>query len=165
MTLAPTSRIRPAASERLSLSRGDWLIVKRHLTAGDQRRVMRGSMKRVLCLDGVERDEVDPIQAPLAQVVGYLLDWSLVDPEGAPLPIKGLTDAEMLQVLDLLPPEDCNEITNAVDKHDDRMRAERAAEKKTADGEARSSATLPSPDSSAGPTSTSPNFPSMSMTS
>ena len=72
------ARLRPPETETLQLSRGSWLKVKKHLTAGEQRKVLRGSVKRVITLDGTEKEEVDPIQAPLAQAVAYLLDWSLV---------------------------------------------------------------------------------------
>ena len=67
--------------------------------------------------------------------------------------IAGLTDAQLLQVLDLLPPDDCDEIVRAIDVHDDRMRALRAAEKKASDGAPKSPATSPLPASSTGATS------------
>ena len=159
------TRLRPPDTEILRLSRGSWLRVKKHLTAGEQRQVLRGSTKRVICLDGVEREQVDPIQAPLAQAVAYLLDWSLVDGEGAPLGIAGLTDAQMLQILDLLPPDDCDEVVRAIDRHDDAMRTLRAAEKKASDGEPTWSATSPSLASSAGATSGSPSLMPTSMPS
>ena len=122
-------------------------------------------MKRVRNLEGLEIEAVDALQAPLAQAVAYLLDWSLVDPDGVPISIKGLDDAQMLAVLDILPPEDCDEITRVIDRHDDAMRALRAVEKKASDGETKSPATSPSPDSSAGDTSGSPTSTPMSMAS
>jgi len=115
--------------------------------------------------DGRRVEVVDPLQAPLAQAVAYLLDWSLVDPAGTLISIKGLSDEELLAILDQLPPEDCAEITFAIDVHDDAMRAERAEQKKTRDGATRSSATSPSPDPSGGAMSGSATFPSMSTSS
>jgi hypothetical protein len=157
--------MRTPTTRTLTLPNGDWLLVKEHLTAGDQRRVLRGSMKRIRNLDGHEVDVVDGLQAPLAQAAAYLLDWSLRDPQGAPIPIRGLDDAALVGVLDMLPPEDCEEIAFVIDVHDTEMRALRAAEKKASDGGRKSPATWPSPDSSAGATNGSPSSTPTSMDS
>jgi hypothetical protein len=153
----PTSPIRRPTKTTINISRGNWIVVKDHLTAGDQRSVMKGSLKRVRTLDGKEVEEVDVINAPLVQAATYLLDWSVRDPDGNPVSIKGLTDEQMISVLGMLEPEDCNEICRVIDEHDDAMRALRAAEKKAADGETKSPATSPSPSTSAGDTSGSPS--------
>jgi len=159
------SLIRTPTSRRLYLSNGDWLLVKDHLTAGDARKMRRACVKRIRNLDGVEVDAVDFVQVPVAQAIAYLLDWSLVDPTGTPISIRGLDDREMENVLDILPPEACEEILSVIDRHDTAMRELRDAEKKASDGGMKSPAISPSPDSSAGDTNGSLISPSTSTVS
>ena len=76
-------RMRRQATDRLALSQGDSLIVKRHLTAGEYRGLLRAAIKPLPVTAGA-RDEIelDPIAASEALVVAYLLDWKFADADG-----------------------------------------------------------------------------------
>ena len=131
----------------LTLANGDTLTVKRRLTAGEQR-AMFARMYRTV--DGVTK--VDGLEVDRATVVGYLLDWSLTDDEGQPVPIRGLPPDELAIVVDGLTPEDFKEISAAIDAHSEAMSAVRQAEKKTPLGDTASPSTSPSPLDSGGAT-------------
>src|SRR4029453_14763035 len=83
-------RVRRPATTRLELTRGDFLIVKQDLTAGEYREWMRASTKPItLSTAGgpVPTVELDPMAAGVALVMAYLLDWSFTDADGRPLVI------------------------------------------------------------------------------
>jgi hypothetical protein len=78
------------------------------------------------------------------------VDWSLVDDQGQPVSIRGLSVAELQSVLDNLTPETFGEIREAIERHEEAMTAEREAEKKTTPGAPASPSTSPSPSAAAG---------------
>lgn len=115
------------------------LLVKKRLTAGEQRAVFQRCTKGEVTLNekgmggGVA---LDPFLVGRATVVGYLLDWTLTDDAGACVVIKGLPIAELEAVIDDLEQEPYNELVAVVQAHEKAMQAERAALKKTASGAA-----------------------------
>lgn len=134
-----SSRIRRPETVRLEISRGDWLIVKKHLTAGETRRVYRNMVRRGV--DG--KDEVDPVKVGSSRMSIYLVDWSITDADDQPVVIRGQSDDMIASVLDMLDMDSFAEIRDAIDQHDTAMAIEREEEKKRRDGESKSLATSP----------------------
>lgn len=146
-------RMRRPETVRLPLADDDWIVVKKHLTAGERRQMFADMLRY-----GVDGDEkVDRLKVGLSKIVAYLLDWSGVDADGKPIDITGKSPSELTSIVNDLPPEAFSDILTAVVEHDAAMDASREKEKNAPAGESASSATSPSPDSSAGATSGSPN--------
>lgn len=143
--------VRPE-TRRIPISEGDWIEVKKRLTAGETRAIY----KRMMVLaDGHHVPHMDPVQTGLSKIIAYLVDWSLVDDSGKVVPVFEQTDAVVTAALNALDPDSFQEILAAVEKHEDEMEREREAEKNTKDGGSKSSATSPSVAVSAGATGTS----------
>jgi hypothetical protein len=106
----------------LTLPEGDTLIVKRRLTAGEQ----RDSYARMYAAG-----RVNPLQTGIAMVCAYLVDWSLVGLDGTVVPIRGLSVSDLESVLNSLDPVDFVEIKDAIEQHEKRITAERDEQKKT----------------------------------
>lgn len=146
--------VRPDTT-RLAISQGDWLIVKRRLSAGEQRQIFTrliktagGSMSRPT--DGSSPEvladiRVEPSQVGLSQVLAYLLDWSLTDAEGNPVVIRNQPIQVVTAALDALDVESYNEIEKVIQAHEVAMLKEREIEKKQRDGVNNASAISPSP--------------------
>lgn len=135
----------------LTLSDGDTLIVKKRLNQGEKR--AHHARLYVPGPDGKLR--VNAMMAGLSTVLAYLLDWSLRDDSGAPIPIKGLAIDQLTLVLDGLDPDDYAEIQTAITDHEEAMQAERDEAKKARGGELKSAATSPSQPAADGPSITS----------
>lgn len=134
--------IRAPETTKLDLDKGDYLIVKKRLTAGEQRRIFDRMVKHMAI---GEKVEVDPMQVGHSQVVEYLVDWgTFLDAAGKPLVIRGKSPDDVGRILNDLDQQDYSEIVAAVQAHVAAMEAERDAEKNEKDGESVSSATSPS---------------------
>jgi hypothetical protein len=143
-----TSRWSRPDTAKIDISNGDWLLVKRRLSWGEQ----RGAYVRAIAAGGGERPR--PAQLGLEMVVAYLLDWSLTDDNGAQVPIRGLDPDALTAVIDNLDPDTYGEIRKAIEAHEDRVNEERAQAKKLRDGVSGSAAISPSPSAAGGlPTS------------
>jgi hypothetical protein len=122
--------VRPE-TEKLEISGGDWLLVKRRLTAGEERHAFARIVKRMSI---GERPELDPEATGLNKIVAYLLDWSLRDDEGAIVPIReqpaNVVEAAILS----LDPGSFREIHDAIAAHESRQAAALEDEKKRTDG-------------------------------
>jgi hypothetical protein len=128
-------RVRRPATERLELTREDFLIVKQELTAGETRDLMRASSKPGPGL------ELDPIAAGVALVVAYLLDWSFTDADGRPLTIADQPATVVRAALDAIDSDAYLEVQQAISDHHAAMAARRAEQKKTPSGSTPSAAT------------------------
>src|SRR5687768_15086196 len=91
------SRRRRPETATLHLSRGDWLLVKKHLTAGEQRAIFKRMM---LFADGTP--QIDPVQVGLSKVIGYLIDWSITDADDRPAVIRDQPEDVVAAALDAL---------------------------------------------------------------
>jgi hypothetical protein len=144
-----SSRVISPESERLALSDGDWLLVKRRLNAGEQRQILKRGMKVV---NG--SIEIDTLEGAIAKITTYLLDWSLTDPAGKIIPIRDQPAVVVESALDSLDPDSYGEILKAIEAHETAMKTEREAQKKIPSGPPasapRSSPTSPSPSDSTG---------------
>ena len=129
-------RMRRQATDRLPLSRGDSLLVKRFLTAGETRDMLRAAMKPIPVTPGAATIELDPIAASEALVLAYLLDWTFADADGRPLVIADQPPAAVRAVLAAIDGDAYLEVQRAIQDHQAATAAALAAEKKTASGAA-----------------------------
>lgn len=126
-------------TETLSISEGEWIEVKKRLTVGESRKAQALLIKEVR-QDGRMTPDLEMVGK--AQVLAYLVEWSLKDHEGRRSAID--TDAKKAAALDQLDDETFEEISTALEKHIAAMEAERKEAKKSRDGETDSAATSPS---------------------
>jgi hypothetical protein len=158
-----SSRIVQPETIKLSLSDGDWLLVKRRLNAGEQRQILKRGMKVV---NGSM--EIDPLAGGVAKITTYLLDWSLTDPAGKVIAIRDQPAAVIEAALDSLDPDSYGEILKAIETHETAMKVEREAQKKIPTGPPvtapNSSPTSPSPNDSTGDSTGSVRLTLMSTT-
>jgi hypothetical protein len=125
------SRYRKQEEMRLTLDGGDWLLVRKHLTAGEQRE----GFSRILTYRLGERlPEVHSKHLGLAMVVAYLIDWSITDADDKPIAIRDQPYEFVAAALEAQLPESFNEILAAVQAHDAAMVAAREQEKKVQAG-------------------------------
>lgn len=129
--------VRPE-TEKLEISEGDWLLVKRRLTAGEQRRAFARIVKR---LEIGKPTELDPEAAGLAKMSAYLLDWSLRDDTGALVAIREQPASVVEAALLALDPDSFREIHDAITTHEETELAALAEEKKRRTGATGSLAT------------------------
>jgi hypothetical protein len=125
--------VRPE-SEKLDLSAGDWLLVKRRLNAGEQRAAFAATVKRMVVN---EPTELEPEALGLARMVAFLLDWSLRDEAGGIVPIRDQPAGVVKAALLALDPESFREIHDAIMAHELRQVALLDEEKKRTDGGSR----------------------------
>ena len=111
-------RMRRPETVRLELTQGDWLIVKKHLTAGETRAVFARMMRE-------SGDAIDPVRVGLSRIVGYLLDWSFQDADGKPLVIRDQPENVVVSMLNNIDPDAFTEVLKAIDTHDAAMEVER----------------------------------------
>jgi hypothetical protein len=142
--------VRPETA-KLPLSNGDWLIVRKRLSHGEQRAAF--ARMYLAQVDGTLR--VNPLSVGMETVTAYLLDWSLQDDDGQPVPIRGVSVDELTAKLDALSSEDFAEIRSVIEQHELAMATERADAKKKAAGATGSDPTSPSPSGPASPSPTS----------
>jgi hypothetical protein len=123
---------------RLSLSDDGWILIKKRLTAGETRHIFARMVKK---LEPGKPPEIDPEQAGLANVVEYLVDWNITDPEGRPIPIRDQSPEFIASALNELDSLAYTEIQEAISTHIAAMDAALAEEKKIRTGARESSAT------------------------
>ena len=129
--------VRPETA-KLDLTNGDWLLVKKRLNAGEQRRAFARIVKKMAVGQDVE---IDPEATGLAKMAAYLLDWSLCDDQGAGVPIRDQPASLVEAALLALDPDSFREIHDAIQAHEDREAAALAEEKKRTAGATPSSVT------------------------
>ena len=135
------TRYRKQEEMRLQLAEGDWLLVRKHLTAGEERDAHARVIKAGTFKPG-EQPELDLEHLGIAQAVCYLIDWSITDADEKPIRIRDQPYAFVAAALRNQTPESLREILEAIQAHDAAMTAERDHEKKD-----RAGATGPSPTS------------------
>jgi len=140
------SRVRRPEIDTIPISRGDSITVKKFLTAGEFRELVRAATKPVR-LDAATaasgKDlafEIDPTESGVATVMAYLLDWTFTDFDGRPVVIRDQPPAVVRAALDAIDAESYMEVQRAIQEHDQSMRAFVASEKKMMSG-----ATTPAP--------------------
>lgn len=97
----------------------DFIDIKRELNAGEQRKLFTDLVKQ---MHPGEKVELKPELVGMTKVVAYLLDWSFLDNEGRPVPVSEAA-------INNLDTETFQEITKAIDAHEEAQEAKRAEEK------------------------------------
>ena len=123
------SRYRKQEEMRLELSGGDWLLVRKHLTAGEERDAQARVIRAGTFKPG-EKPELDLEHLGIAQAVSYLIDWSITDADDRPIHIRDQAYAFVFAALRNQTPESLREILEAIQAHDAAMTAEREFQKK-----------------------------------
>jgi hypothetical protein len=135
-----TIRVRRPDVDRLELSAGDFLIVKRYLTAGEFRQFQRATIKPIeiaTTVDprtqaaAIDRAQLDPIEGGIALVMAYLVDWSFCDAEGRPMPIVDQPPSVVRSALDHITADAYLELEGAIQRHHQEIQRAIAAEKKS----------------------------------
>jgi hypothetical protein len=134
-------RIRRSETERLELTEGDYLVVKKFLTAGEYRKMLRDSVKPVTMQPGAGNGAaaagalvLDPLAAGLALVLAYLLDWSFLDADGRPLVIADQPASVVRAQLDAIDAAAYMEVQRAIQAHQSAMTGALESEKKILPG-------------------------------
>ena len=96
-------------TDRIPLSGGAWIEVKRELNAGEERDVF---VRKIKDMRSGERAQIDPAQIGWADILAYVVDWSFA--------VKGPAFAFSEAALSNLKPERFSEIRKAVEKHIER---------------------------------------------
>jgi hypothetical protein len=107
---------------RLSLDDDAWIVVKRELNYGEERKMFARMFKEAP--DG--KLTTNPLHSETAVVLAYLLDWSSEE-----FSIRGVTGDDLEAILGHLDGESMRAITLAIDRHIATQRAARENEKKT----------------------------------
>jgi hypothetical protein len=143
-TVTKTSRrdrFASGAAVRLELSDGDWVLVHAELTYGQQRRLASAglSVPDALAAQGAGPQlSVDWAAYHVERLCTWLMDWSLVDADGAHVDLSR-------EAIEALHPDSAAEIDAALDAHITGLEA-----KKAPAGASKSAATSPSAARSAG---------------
>jgi hypothetical protein len=141
--------VRPETTT-IALSGGETLTIRRRLSAGEARaRTERWTEQVEDPLTGGVKLVPRLTRAGLATITAYLLDWSLTDDAGHRVEIQGIAQAELEAIVDNLDGDAFAEIRLAIEAHEEALRAERDAQKKT-DGPSASSPTSISPAAAVG---------------
>lgn len=130
-------RTRRPETKKLDISQGDWLLVKKHLTAGEQRHIFSRMMRS-------ESNNIEAVKVGVSKIAGYLLDWSFEDADGKPLVIRDQPEDTIVSTLDALDTETFAELVKVIDEHEAAMEQERTQEKNVPDGASNSSTISPS---------------------
>ena len=128
------SRYRRQEELRIDISEGDWLLVRKHLTAGEERDAQARVIKSGSFKQG-EKPELDLEHLGISQAVSYLIDWSITDADDKPIRIRDQSYAFVAAALRNQTPESLREILDAIQAHDGAMSAEREIQKKDRAGE------------------------------
>ena len=96
--------------ERIQLTNGDWIEVKKELTVGEERRYRSAGMRNITPNDGGQSTiEIDWGMMAIARAMAYLVDWSDKRPIAK--------DADRRSAIESLAQEDFNEIDQAIETH------------------------------------------------
>lgn len=130
-------RMRRPETVKLEMSHGDWLLVKKYLTAGEQRTMFARMLRE-------ETDRINPIKVGVSRIQAYLLDWSFEDADGKPLNIRDQPENVLASALDVIDAEAFVEVLQVIDAHITAMTEQREKEKASPFGETGTSPTSPS---------------------
>ena len=103
---------------RLDLAEGDWIDVKKFLTAGEEARMNGAGLRQMTQEDGKAAFTLDFERLRLAQVAAYVVAWSFVD-------AKGNQTKPTPENVSALSGDVLKEIGDAIDTHLQRMEEEK----------------------------------------
>lgn len=139
-----TRVVRPETA-RLTISRGEWLLVKKRLNHGEQQDAFAYRYT-----SDVLGTRINLRRTGMEFVLAYLIDWNLTGLDDKPLVIAGRPIEDVEAALMAIDPESFQEIKTAIDQHVEAMAAAREQEKNARDGGKDESAISPSPSAVAG---------------
>lgn len=108
--------VRPETVD-LMLRDGDWVRVKKHLAAGEEKRLQGAGLVRLSQADERAGFELDFVRLGLATIEAYVVEWSFVD-------FLGNQTKPTPENIAALAPEVEAEIQSALKDHIKRMREE-----------------------------------------
>jgi hypothetical protein len=104
--------------ERLPLSEGDWIEIKRELNVGEEKDVTLLAMREISQEDGTVKFRPDYQLMPFAKAVIYLVGWSFHNAKG---PVKLEDDQKKrLAQLRALEPSSWEEIQTSIEQHEEK---------------------------------------------
>lgn len=112
-----------AATDRIPLSDGDWIEVKRDLNTGDQKKLEAAGLKpptRVGGVGGVGGEIITPIDWEIYEIhraAVFLTDWSFRGLDDKPFPLNNRDGQVSIDALKALDPETFDEINKAIFAH------------------------------------------------
>jgi hypothetical protein len=120
VTATRRSRFADGSADRLPLSDGDWVLVRRELTFGQQRRLAGAGLAGydAAALEGA-RLKVDVAAFDIEKLVTWVMDWSFTDEDGAHIAVSR-------ERIEALTPETAQEIGAALDAHIEAQAAKKA---------------------------------------
>jgi hypothetical protein len=127
-------------TDTLPLSEGDWIVVRRSLTVGEERTIARLSAKSYERVDGGGgegrfRVEYDFLRQGVARAATYIQSWSLLGANGLAIPwLVNLPLEKRMAILEDLDPDTQTEIEEAITKHANAQQEARDAAKKAQAG-------------------------------
>jgi hypothetical protein len=135
------NRFAVAEIDRLPLSDGDFIEVKRQLTVGEEKDVSLLAMREMSQEDGTLKFRPDYQLMPFAKAVIYLVSWSFHNAKG---PVK-LEDNQKkrLEQLRALDSETWDEIEKAISDHEEKTDALKKPQAGTTDTETSSASAAP----------------------
>jgi hypothetical protein len=136
------NRFPTPAVERLPLSEGDWIEVKRELNVGEEKDIVFLAMREIGQDDGNVRFRQDYQLLPFATAVIFLVSWSFHNAKG---PVKLEDDQKKrLAQLRALEPGSWNEIEQAIKAHEEKTADAKKSQGGSADIEMSSASAAPS---------------------
>jgi hypothetical protein len=135
------NRFPSPAVDRLPISDGDWIEVKRDLTVGEEKDVSLLAMREMSQEDGTLKFRPDYQLMPFAKAVIYLVSWSFHNAKG---PVK-LEDNQKkrLEQLRALDGATWEEIQTALEAHEEKTDALKKPQGGTTDTETSSASAAP----------------------
>jgi hypothetical protein len=135
------NRFAVAEIDRLPLSDGDFIDVKRQLTVGEEKDVSLLAMKEISQEDGSVKFRGDYQLMPFAKAVIYLVGWSFHNAKG---PVK-LEDEQKKRLAQLraLDTESWEEIQTAIEQHEEKIADAKKPQGGTSDTETSSASAAP----------------------
>jgi len=121
------NRLGTTEVDRIHLSDGDWIEVKRDLNNGDMKRLEEAGLAPPVRLnDGSITRPIDWSRYEIERAAIFITDWSFRGPDDKPLPLKSGNGMVMSSALQAIDTESFDEINAAILRHT----IARAAEKK-----------------------------------
>lgn len=108
---------------RLDLPEGEWIEVKKELTKGERDKINAMLIKEVR-QDGRMTPDFEMMSK--AEVLGYLVDWSLKNGDEK-IPVE--TDADRLSAINNMTEDGFDYISKAVKTHVEKLEAEKPSKK------------------------------------
>jgi hypothetical protein len=100
---------------RLELTDGDWIMVKKRLTAGERSRMQ---MRMIKSMKAGQVPDIDFAQVGgLSQMIEYLIDWNITDADEKPLVIRDQPADVVASILHNMDPDAFDEIKLAIETH------------------------------------------------